>query len=79
MSKASLYFNVNDLSGKRNAAEIKRKLDKIPGVISVSVNAMDDRVAVDFDTTGTNQEKIRSELTNLGYTVTAEHLENHTM
>jgi Copper chaperone len=79
MSKASLYFDLDDLSGKRDTAEIKRCLGKIPGVISVSVNRMDDRVAVDYDTTGTDREKIREQLTGLGFAVTGEHFENHVM
>lgn len=79
MSKASIYFSLNDLSGKRDVADIKQRIDKIPGVISVSVNRLDDKVAVDFDTSGTNQDKIREELTNLGFSITGEHFENHIM
>lgn len=79
MSKASIYFSLNDLSGKRDVADIKQRIDQIPGVISVSVNRLDDKVAVDFDTSGTNQDKIREELTNLGFSITGEHFENHIM
>jgi copper chaperone CopZ len=79
MSKASIYFSLNDLSGKRDVADIKQRIDKIPGVISVSVNRLDDKVAVDFDTSGTNQDKIREELTDLGFSITGEHFENHIM
>ena len=79
MSKATLTLRLNDCSGKRDTAEIKQELDGIPGVISVSVNRMDDKVAVDFDTSGTNRETIRKQLTGLGFHITSEQFENHVM
>ncbi len=79
MSKASMYFDLEDVSGKRDVAKLKQQLDTLPGVISVSVNKIENRVAVDFDTTGTSQDQIRRKVDSLGFTVTGEHFENHIM
>lgn len=79
MSKASMYFDLEDVSGKRDTAKLKQQLDTLPGVISVSVNKIENRVAVDFDTTGTSQERIRKKVDDLGFTVTKERFENHIM
>lgn len=79
MSKASVYFDLEDISGKRDVAKLKQQLDTLPGVISVSVNAMENRIAVDFDTTGTNQDQLRKKLDGLGFTVSGEQFENHIM
>ncbi len=77
MSKASAYFTVNGIDGKHEVKELKRGLDMLNGVNSVSVSGP--RVAVDFDTTGTNQEQIQRMIEKLGYTVSDARLENHIM
>ena len=79
MSKASMYFDLENLDGKRGAAKIKQQLDTLPGVISVSVNENRNRIAVDFDTTGTNQDQIRKKLDVLGFTISGERFENQIM
>ena len=56
MAKESAYFTVGGISGKHDVKEIKRGLDTLPGVLSVSVGG--GRVAVDFDTTGTRRDRI---------------------
>ena len=79
MSKASAYFTVEDFKGKRDGKDIKKEIDKIPGVISVSVNNETARVAIDFDTTGVTQNELENKLKNLGFKASAEKLENHVM
>jgi len=79
MAKASIYFDLENLNGKRGAAKVKRQLDMLPGVISVSINDDHKSVAVDFDTTGVNQSQIRNQLDDLGLTICGEHFEEHTM
>ncbi len=79
MSKASMYFELENLDGKHDAAKLKRQLDTLPGVISVSVNDDRKRVAVDFDTTGVNQKQIRQQLDGLGFTISGERFEEHVM
>ena len=46
MAKESAYFTVGGISGKHDVKEIKRGLDTLPGVLSVSVGG--GRVAVDY-------------------------------
>ncbi len=79
MSKASMYFDLENIDGKRDAAKLKQQLDTLPGVISVSVNKGRNQIAVDFDTTGTNQDQIRKKINDLGFTACGEHFENHIM
>jgi copper chaperone CopZ len=79
MAKASVYFELTDIDGKRGEAELKQQLDRLPGVISVSVNQNKNRVAVDFDTTGTSQTQIHKQLDNMGYSISSEQFEEHVM
>ncbi|RPF42338.1 heavy-metal-associated domain-containing protein [Hydrogenoanaerobacterium saccharovorans] len=79
MSKESAYFSLNDVRGKRDVAELKRELDAFPGVISVSVNANENELAVDYDNTGVNQEQLANRLIKLGYEIRADKTEKHIM
>ena len=79
MSKASVYFQVENMADKKDVQTIKRELDTLRGVISVSTNAQTGRVAVDYDTTGVEQSRIEARLQKLGYTILAEKNENHIM
>ena len=79
MSKASIYFTVSQVNGKHDSKEIKRELDTLPGVISVSVNDSTEQIAVDFDTTGAQGDRIQRCLEKLGYQVVSSKLENHIM
>ena len=77
--KASAYFTVDDLGGKHGAKELKRELDTMRGVISVSVSEENSSIAVDYDTTGENCEKIQKKITDLGYGVLDVKLDQHIM
>lgn len=79
MSKASIYFTVSQVNEKHDRKEIKRELDTLPGVISVSVNDSTEQIAVDFDTTGIQDDRIQRCLEKLGYQVVSSKLENHIM
>ena len=79
MSKASIYFTVDNVNGKHDTKEIKRELDTFRGVISVSVNDRTECIAVDFDTTGVRPEQLKTKIENLGYKITNTRLENHIM
>lgn len=74
-----MYAELENLDGKHGEKELKRQLDKIPGVISVSVTNDRKQVAVDFDTTGTNPEQIRKHLDSFGLKVSGERTEEHIM
>lgn len=79
MPKASMYFNLPDLHNKQDSAKIKRDLDAVPGIFSVSVNAERGRVAVDYDTTGTGPEQIRGRIQKCGFEIGDEWTELHIM
>lgn len=69
MAKASVYYTLNKVDGKHDVKEIKRTLDTLPGVESVSVNGESGYVAVDFDTTGVLSERIQKQLEKAGFEV----------
>ncbi len=77
--KASAYFKIDDLGGKHGVKELKRELDTLRGVISVSVSEKTNSVAVDYDTTGENCERIRAKIKDLGYGVLDINLDQHVM
>lgn len=77
--KASAYFTVGDLGGKHGVKEIKKELDALSGVISVSVSQKSGSVAVDYDTTGESSEKIQQRIQDLGYNVLDVRLDKHPM
>ncbi len=79
MSKESAYFTLGNLGGKRDAHEIKRLLDTIPGVISVSVNTITGNVAVDFDNTGTDHGALENKLGKAGFTIIEDSGKEHIM
>ena len=68
MTKASACFTVGGISGKHDVKEIKRGLDTLPGVLSVTVSG-ESRVSVDFDTTGVQSDRIEKQLADMGYQV----------
>ena len=68
MPRANASFTVGGISGKHDVKEIKRELDTLPGVLSVTVSN-DSRVSVDFDTTGVQTGRIEKQLTDMGYQV----------
>lgn len=79
MSKASVYFSVANSVGRHEKKELKRELDALHGVLSVSVNDLTKAIAVDYDTSGVNQEQIKTQLEILGFDITNTHFENHIM
>lgn len=79
MSKASAYFTLQRLDGKHDEKTLKKGLDALPGVLSVSISENAHCVAVDFDTTGVQSGHIEKQLEKLGYEVLERRLENHIM
>lgn len=69
MSKESLYFTLNNVDGKHDVKQIKKVLDALPGVSSVSVNEGTNHVAVDFDTTGVQRDRIQKQLEKSGFEI----------
>lgn len=79
MSKQSAYFRVPDISGNHGSKDIKENLDGIPGIISVSVNASTNKVAVDYDSTGTSCDCIKDTIEKAGYTAQLLANQDHVM
>lgn len=77
MASASIYFTLDQIDGKHDVKRIKKTLDELSGVTSVSVNTETDSVAVDYDTTGVLSDRIQKQLERAGYTVTQVNLESH--
>ena len=69
MPKESVSFTLRNASGKHDVKGIKKALDALPGVLSVSVNADTGRAAVDFDTTGIQRAQIQKQLEKSGYEI----------
>lgn len=79
MAKASVYFILDHIHDKHDGKAIKRELDALPGVLSVSVNDHSKRVAVDFDTTGVQSGRIETLLEQMGYQILDSKTESHIM
>lgn len=65
MAHLSTYFSLEHPASSHDAKELKRELDTLPGVTSVSVSG--GRLAVDYDSTGVRQEDIRQKVQSLGF------------
>jgi len=79
MSKSSSYFLLTNLKDKKDAEKIKTYIGKIPGVLSVSVNPENSRLAVDYDDTGVSFENISKTIKQLGYDIKSDKNEEHIM
>lgn len=79
MPKESAYFTISKMADKADVKRIKNGINTIPGVTSVSVNAHDGRIAVDFDNSGVSHERIEQRLLSLGYQINAQSGEEHIM
>lgn len=79
MSKASVYFTLNKINDKHDIKAIKGALDRLPGMLSVSVSDDAKRVSVDFDTTGVQRDRIGKQLEKMGYEILASEEETHMM
>lgn len=69
MSKESVYFTLSNVAGKHDVKQIKQALDTLPGVSSVSIGDGSNHVAVDFDTTGIQIDRIKKQLEKSGYEI----------
>lgn len=77
--KASAEYIVDDIGGKHGVKALKRNLDALPGVISVSVSESRGNVTVDYDTTGESCEKIEKSIRDMGYQIKDVKLNKHVM
>ncbi|MGE4354354.1 MAG: heavy-metal-associated domain-containing protein [Oscillospiraceae bacterium] len=70
MSRLSINYTVKDINGKHDVNELKRGLGSLSGVISVSVNNKNQKIAVDFDTTGVQPKQLEMKIEEMGYDIT---------
>ena len=66
VARLSAYFSLENAAGKHDAALLKRELDTLTGVTSVSVSG-GGCLAVDYDTSGVRQEQILQKIQELGF------------
>ena len=78
MAHESAYFFLSRIGGKHAAKELKRELDALPGVMSVSVNERADTLAVDYDDTGVTLDRLDRRVRELGYAVDALNIDQLT-
>lgn len=78
MAHESAYFSLGRTDGKHDAKTLKKGLDALPGVMSVSVNLKNGNVAVDYDDTGVTQAQIQRQVEALGYTIDALNIDRLT-
>ena len=71
MVHLSTYFSLENAGDKQDEKLLKRGLDTLPGVTSVSLSGRG-CVAVDYDSTGVRQEEIRQQVQELGYQLKSE-------
>ena len=68
MAHLSVYFSLENASDAHRQSLLKRELDTLPGVDSVSINGSG-YLAVDYDSTGVRQEDIRRKILDLGFSI----------
>lgn len=78
MAQESAYFTLGQGNGTLNVKAIKRGLDVLPGVRSVSINRRAGEVAVDYDSTGAAPAQLQTALEELGYSIQSVTLAQHT-
>ena len=66
MAQLSTYFTLADTGGPHDTKRLKRELDTLPGITSVSISDSG-CLAVGYDSTGVRQEEIRRKVQELGY------------
>ena len=71
MVHLSTYFSLENAGDKQDEKLLKRGLDTLPGVTSVSLSGRG-CVAVDYDSTVVRQEEIRQKVQELGYQLKSE-------
>ena len=72
LSRTAASIRWTSVDGKHDVKEIKRELDTLHGVTSVSVNADTDLVCVDYDSSGASYDMIEHKLNQLGFEISAD-------
>lgn len=70
MAQRSSYYLVEALKDLHDEKTIKKGLDTLPGVKSVSTNLEEHKVCVDYDNTGVSAAALMNKMFSLGYECT---------
>ena len=65
MAHLSTHFSLDHPADRHAAKQLKRELDTLAGVTSVSVSGS--RMAVDYDRSGVRREDIQQKIQSLGF------------
>ena len=65
MAHLSTHFSLEQPADSHAVKQLKRELDTLPGVTSVSVSG--NRLAVDYDPTGVRRADIQQKVQSLGF------------
>ena len=79
MPKESIYFLLPEMSESHDPKKIKKAVNDLRGIISVSVNTKNKRVAVDYDNSGTYGEEITKRITAIGFSPQVLDKQEHIM
>ncbi|MEM5768321.1 MAG: heavy metal-associated domain-containing protein [Bacillota bacterium] len=72
MALKSAYFQSLNSVGKHDTKKIKKLLDTLPGVTSVSVNEKVGNITVDYDSSAIHPDQITEKLSPLGLSLTED-------
>ncbi len=72
MAFKNAYFKSSGDIQKHDTKEIKKLLDTLPGVTSVSVNEKVGNISVDYDSSAVDQDRIMQKLSSLGLSITEQ-------
>lgn len=72
MANETANFIVESIDNKHDVKEIKRELDSLHGVTSVSVTPEHNLVCVDYDSSGTSYDEIENRLNKMGFEIAAD-------
>ena len=65
MAHLSTHFSLEQPADSHAVKQLKRELDTLPGVTSISVSGS--RLAVDYDPSGIRREYIQQKVQSLGF------------
>lgn len=78
MPQESAYFIIENVDDKNDLKDVKRGLDQMHGVHSVSVSLDSHLVAIDYDSSGVSYDLIENRLNKMGYQIAADASDIHT-
>ena len=76
MSKESAYFIIGNPRNTHEVKQLMNYLNRLPGILSTSINLSHTRLAVDYDNTGVNHTTIENKVRGLGYDIMQDSAEN---